>query len=50
LFFREAVTLPTIIGTALIVAGCIIARAKCQHRQRNKPKLHCPDLVSIGQG
>jgi S-adenosylmethionine uptake transporter len=25
LFFREAVTLPTIIGTALIVTGCIIA-------------------------
>jgi S-adenosylmethionine uptake transporter len=25
LFFREAVTLPTIIGTALIVMGCIVA-------------------------
>jgi S-adenosylmethionine uptake transporter len=25
LFFREAVTLPTIIGTSLIVTGCIIA-------------------------
>jgi S-adenosylmethionine uptake transporter len=25
LFFREPVTLPTIIGTALIVAGCVIA-------------------------
>ncbi len=35
IFFREAVTMPTIIGTGLIVTGCIIAA-----RQKPAPPLH----------
>ena len=44
LFFREAVTLPTVLGAALIVTGCWIAAPRERKRPLPEPTLPEPPL------
>ena len=44
LFFREAVTLPTVLGAALIVTGCWIAAPRGRKRPLPEPTLPEPPL------